>query len=177
MHRHPANAGLRRLSLRLAPDEHAPAHARRALQVLPLGARADDAMILASELVTNALLHSGSTEPIELVASWSPERLRVEVRDHGGGFGEAPREDGYGLRMLERASARWGVVEDTGTCVAPRTDPSRASPLAQLEPKQHLIVGPLRAGLLEAVALVEGDGAAVAPTGARAQHLHSGRPP
>ena len=46
--------------------------------------------------------------------------------------------------------------------------------LAELELKQYLIVEYDLSGLLEAVALVEGDRAAFALTGARAQHLDSG---
>ena len=56
--------------MRLEADVHAPAAARRALRELPLGERADDVLLLASELVTNAVVH-GSAQPIELEADFT----------------------------------------------------------------------------------------------------------
>ena len=58
--------------------------------------------------------------------------------------------------------------------VTPGNRPELAEPgLAEPEPKPHLIVNHFT-GALKAVALVEGEGAAVAVGGARVQHLDSG---
>ena len=76
----------------------------------------DDATLLASELVTNAVRHTGgsSDDPIELSLTVDPATLRVSVRDRGPGFD--PRElrarsevGGWGLDLVERLSSRWGV--------------------------------------------------------------------
>jgi anti-sigma regulatory factor (Ser/Thr protein kinase) len=54
----------------------------------------DDLRLVVSELVTNAVLHSGLAEgePIHLIARAEPGRVRVTVCDCGRGFAldEAP---------------------------------------------------------------------------------------
>ena len=75
----------------------------------------DDAMLLTSELVTNAVRHSGhgSEEPIELSVSVDAHLLRVRVRDRGPGFDPDTRvrsgHGGWGLDLVRRLSSRWGV--------------------------------------------------------------------
>ena len=101
-----------RVRIDIAPDADAPAAARRALRELPLGAAADDVLLVASELVTNAVQHSGSKEPIELDASSDEAGTRVEVRD-GGRF--VPGTTGHGLRILTAAAERWGIEQDGPT--------------------------------------------------------------
>jgi two-component sensor histidine kinase len=107
-----------RLRLRLAPDVHAPSRARQALRELPLGEREEDVLLLASELVTNAVQHGGAADdqPIELEATCDGGCARVEVRDRGRGFGRAPQA-GLGLRLLEDASVRWGIDHADSTRV------------------------------------------------------------
>lgn len=112
-----AQAGLGRLQLQLSPDPGAPAAARRALRTLPLGARTDDVLLIASELVANAVVHGDSTEPIELIAECRPDGAWVEVRDHGRGFTAPPFGHGRGLQVLTAASDRWGIVRDDCTTV------------------------------------------------------------
>jgi signal transduction histidine kinase len=118
MEAHEAQAGVRRLRVALAPDVHAPAAARRALRELPLGEHGADAVLLASELVTNAVEHAGLApdQRIELAATCDRERTRVEVRDRGRGFAPdvAP---GLGLQLLDRITERWGVEHNGVTCV------------------------------------------------------------
>jgi two-component sensor histidine kinase len=108
--------GPARLQLELPPEPGAPAAARRALRTLPLGDRAEDVLLLASELVTNAVVHAGAHGPILLVAEWSPGQTRVEVRDRRG-FESSASVDGYGRQILDGASERWGVERDDGTAV------------------------------------------------------------
>jgi hypothetical protein len=112
-----ARPGLGRLQLQLPPDSGAPAAARRALRTLPLGQRGDDVLLVASELVTNAVLHARSSEPIELVAECRPDGTWVEVRDHGRGFAAPPLGQGHGLEIMTAASERWGIVQDDATAV------------------------------------------------------------
>ena len=110
--------GAGRLSVRLKPDVNAPAAARRALRDLPLGERADDVLLLASELVTNAVLHAGlgPDEPIELEVAFDDSCAHVEVRDTGAGFAHVPRA-GHGLRIVEATTDRWGIEHDGKTRV------------------------------------------------------------
>jgi two-component sensor histidine kinase len=78
--------------------------------------------LLTSEIVTNAIRHSGTGEHDRLVvaARLSPDFARVEVRDGGPGFDPDVRRrpGGFGLRMLDMLAARWGVdTDDRGTRV------------------------------------------------------------
>ena len=112
-----AQTGLGRLQLQLPPDSGAPAAARRALRTLPLGERAPDVLLLASELVAKAVLHAESREAIELLAECGPDRTWVEVRDHGPGFTAPAVSHGHALQLLAAASERWGIVQERGTSV------------------------------------------------------------
>ena len=74
----------------------------------------ETALLLASELATNALLHSSGN--FEVLTTYSPrERLiRVEVTDAGGGEPrierpDASEEHGRGLQLVASLSDRWGV--------------------------------------------------------------------
>jgi anti-sigma regulatory factor (Ser/Thr protein kinase) len=76
--------------------------------------RVEDAMLLVSELVTNAVKYGGEG-PVELVIARDDERVRFQVRDHGG-TGPLPeiREPGktgggHGLRLVDSIADRWGV--------------------------------------------------------------------
>ena len=78
--------------------------------------------LLTSEIVTNSIRHAG-VEPgdrLVLAARLTDDWARVEVRDPGPGFDPDVRHrvSGYGLRMLDMLSARWGVdCDDQGTRV------------------------------------------------------------
>ena len=78
--------------------------------------------LLVSELVTNAVRHSGQgpESRIVLAARLHPNHARIEVRDGGPGFDPDVRHDtsGFGLRMLDALASRWGVDrDDSGTRV------------------------------------------------------------
>jgi anti-sigma regulatory factor (Ser/Thr protein kinase) len=108
------------LSLDLDADERAPALARhaaaRAISTLPEPVR-DVALVLISELVTNAVRHgcTGPDDRVLLSVTQRGGRLRVEVEDPGPGVPErAPiddpqRESGWGLVMVERLASSWGT--------------------------------------------------------------------
>jgi len=109
----------RRLRLLLPPDLDAPAAARRALRDLHLGEQEENVVLLASELVTNAVVHAGLApdQPIELAAACDGGQTRVEVRDGGHGFRPDTTTGGYGLHMVAAAAERWGIEYDGATCV------------------------------------------------------------
>ena len=107
-----------RLQLNCGPA--AAAEARAAISMLEGCAPyelLDDARLLVSELVTNAVRHSGAPpgSTVELEVSAQRDRLRVEVADEGNGFVPRPRTadqskgSGWGLHLVERLADRWGV--------------------------------------------------------------------
>jgi anti-sigma regulatory factor (Ser/Thr protein kinase) len=78
----------------------------------------EDATLLVSELVTNAVRHAlqGGIPEVELRLKVEPERVRVVVSDPGGGFNASPRlptaseSSGWGLYLVDRIADRWGIV-------------------------------------------------------------------
>jgi anti-sigma regulatory factor (Ser/Thr protein kinase) len=109
------------LELALRRNLHAPALARAALgrhcEELELDASVFQSLILlVSEVVSNAVQHSAGPReaPIELVAGFTDETIRITVTDAGRGFTPRPRDpartrDGYGLYLLEKVARGWGV--------------------------------------------------------------------
>lgn len=81
-------------------------------------------MLLVSEIVTNAVIHP-NVDPaakVELFAQLRKEIIRVEVSDEGTGFTPRKRDPGqlgggFGLYLLEKESARWGVESTPHTTV------------------------------------------------------------
>lgn len=80
----------------------------------------DDAILLTSELVTNAVRHAGldDQDEIEVTVSVDPRILRITVRDRGPGFDPeamVPRSDegGWGVDLHRRLSSRWSVDRDS----------------------------------------------------------------
>jgi anti-sigma regulatory factor (Ser/Thr protein kinase) len=77
-----------------------------------------DATLLVSELVTNAVRHAPpeGVPEIELRLKLNPERVRVVVSDPGPGFVAVPRlptaseGSGWGLYLVDRIADRWGVI-------------------------------------------------------------------
>jgi len=77
-----------------------------------------DATLLVSELVTNAVRHAPreGVPEIELRLKLNPERVRVVVSDPGPGFFAEPRlptaseGSGWGLYLVDRIADRWGVI-------------------------------------------------------------------
>lgn len=117
------------LRLELKRDSAAPSVARAAVM-----GRCDDIalsrsvchtlVLLVSELVSNAVLHScGSLkEPIVLTVAVTEDAVHITVTDAGHGFTPAPRRreathGGYGLYLLDKSASRWGVDRVGGTRV------------------------------------------------------------
>jgi anti-sigma regulatory factor (Ser/Thr protein kinase) len=79
-------------------------------------AAAEDALLIVSELVTNACLHADG--PDELRIGYGPKVLRVEVVDAGSGQPtprtphRAGRPGGHGMFIVQRLCLDWGVVRN-----------------------------------------------------------------
>jgi serine/threonine-protein kinase RsbW len=117
------------LSCKLPGHPASVAAARRwALGFLGLDPRADDALVIVSELATNAVLHSRSREEggeFEVRLELAPDVLRIEVVDPGEAGPLAPSapdeafgpaedpafpygESGRGLLIVYRLADDWG---------------------------------------------------------------------
>jgi hypothetical protein len=80
---------------------------------------ADTAVLLTSELVTNAITHGES--PVTVAVSWSGGALRVEVHDRSR-FMPAPwpvidsadAETGRGLLLVDTLASDWGFYRTPG---------------------------------------------------------------
>lgn len=87
---------------------------RRTLIALGCRPVTDDAELLVSEVVTNAVLHGGvNYAPVSV--SRTRSAIRVEVIDPGRMFPAEPAEvdlstpGGLGLGIVDSLSSRWGV--------------------------------------------------------------------
>ena len=109
-----------RIELELEAGPNAAHEARAAVSALDGRAEPDvldDVRLLLSEVVTNAVRHSGSPSEsrIGLAVSVSDRAVRAEVTDHGRGFAPTPRSapwtqtGGWGLHLVDRLADRWGV--------------------------------------------------------------------
>ena len=87
---------------------------------------AETLALVFSELMTNAIRHSGAPEndPLEVLLEIGGPSVRGSVTDRGAGF--EPRsvrsrpgdEGGYGLRIVDRIATKWGADHlDTRTTV------------------------------------------------------------
>ena len=77
----------------------------------------DDAVLLTSEIVTNALLHAGTS--IDITVDCTGDRLRVEVADGSAAYPVVRDHPtlagtGRGLRLLDELASVWGM-EPYGT--------------------------------------------------------------
>ena len=124
-----------RIEVQLDVDSTAAAEARAAVGALDGRADADvlaDVRLLLSEVVTNAVRHSGAPAgaKIGLAVSVCRGRVRAEVTDSGRGFEPAPRErpqleaGGWGLHLVDRLADRWGVDRGNPVRVWFEIDPS-----------------------------------------------------
>ncbi|MFC4947559.1 SpoIIE family protein phosphatase [Pseudonocardia sp. GCM10023141] len=120
--------------IRLPPDARSARSARRMVQdaLADLGPDAgpaavdpdvaDTAVLLASELAENAVLHAGTEFEVELTVD--TEGLTIAVTDHGSGplemhlaqprrrYGRAATH-GRGLELMQRLATRWGTRHES----------------------------------------------------------------
>jgi anti-anti-sigma regulatory factor/anti-sigma regulatory factor (Ser/Thr protein kinase) len=103
--------------VRLAPDRFAPGLAREAVHEFCQNHRvrrgADAAQLIASELVTNAVVHAGT--PIGMTLRLMAPDLHIAVRDRADGAVRITGDGdpgsvhtGRGLMLVEALASRWG---------------------------------------------------------------------
>ena len=110
-----------RHSFAVSTGREAPSAVRDALRErgahLPPAMR-DDLLLLLTEVVTNAVRHSGATtgDPIAIELHENSDHVRVEVTDPGHGFDPPDRlvpdltkTGGLGLVLVDRLSRAWGT--------------------------------------------------------------------
>jgi anti-sigma regulatory factor (Ser/Thr protein kinase) len=112
------------LWLEVPCDRHAPKIVRDALVAAYDGGWSlDDGLLVASELVTNAVQHSGCVvaHKLSVAVGRRGDRLLISVHDPGlsGERAEPVRSerseaDGWGLALIERLSLRWGSERRDG---------------------------------------------------------------
>jgi anti-sigma regulatory factor (Ser/Thr protein kinase) len=112
--------GAQILRLKLRCDPSAPSRAREALAELPAVRDCrEEALLVVSELATNAVLHSGVADEgeFELLAEVIPDGIRIAVTDcRASGRppervprGERSEAGGMGLWVVDALSRRWGT--------------------------------------------------------------------
>lgn len=112
------------LDLAVPCDNAAPGVVRAALQRVEwLGALIGDMKLVASELVTNAVMHSGCLNHhlLAVRVTRGTSRMTISVHDPGLSAQEAaPRRaggaerGGWGLAVVAQLSARWGSQRNDG---------------------------------------------------------------
>jgi len=109
--------------MELPCDRHAPATVRHALdEAGSLGQLRDNGRLVATELVANAVLHSGCANghTIRVRAELFADHLLISVHDPGLSGGDATpaseeqRTGGWGLRIVDQLARRWGTERPDG---------------------------------------------------------------
>lgn len=107
----------RTLALTLPPVAESAGRARRALLRSGLDPDLDHTVtLLTTEILGNSIRHAPETPDVRVEALLRESFVRVEVTDQGPGFDPEVRHtaDGFGLRLVDKLSTRWGVDSDEG---------------------------------------------------------------
>ena len=112
----------RRLVMTLSAEDHSVRLARHAahvvLSVWELAHMEEAAILIVSELVTNAVRHARETDVVEVDLHVTRTCLRIEIQDSDrhwpqpripGGF----EESGFGFVLVDALADKWGVRETT----------------------------------------------------------------
>jgi two-component sensor histidine kinase len=106
------------LLLALEPKAESARIVRRALDEHELPEDiAHTVQLLSTEIVGNAVRHAqlDADQRIVFFARLQPDFARIEVADPGVGFDpELVDPSGFGLRLLRKLAARWGVDRERG---------------------------------------------------------------
>jgi anti-sigma regulatory factor (Ser/Thr protein kinase) len=84
-----------------------------ALAARPAPRQIDTAVLLVSELVSNASRHGDDGGSIDVMARLEGEGLHVAVRNRGTVARLDPQADGFGLRLVNELADDWGARATT----------------------------------------------------------------
>jgi|ERR1700678_2159551 anti-sigma regulatory factor (Ser/Thr protein kinase) len=101
----------------------APLARRFVTEVIGQHAAADDAVLLTSELVTNALVHARDATTVTVTVTLTTALIRIDVHDDGQtGIphwrdADSRAEDGRGFQIVNTLAQRWGFTRERNrTC-------------------------------------------------------------
>jgi anti-sigma regulatory factor (Ser/Thr protein kinase) len=81
---------------------------------------ADDAVLVAAELIANSVIHAMDATTVTIMVAVSEASIRVDVRDDGAlGIphmrpGDPDAEDGRGFLLINQIARRWGFTREPG---------------------------------------------------------------
>lgn len=112
-------------------------------------ATCEDAALVVSELVGNALRHGRPTRGGRLLVGWQfgDDGLQLEVTDGGGGRPSVHADcdlwssSGRGLAIVEAVADRWGYALDADGTTVWACVPTAAAMSAALDPTEYDEVG------------------------------------
>jgi len=96
----------------------APLARRFVTEVIGQHPAADDAVLLASELLTNVLVHARDATAVTVTVAVTAAFIRVDVHDDGQtGIpqwreADSQAEDGRGFQIVNMLAQRWGFTRD-----------------------------------------------------------------
>jgi anti-sigma regulatory factor (Ser/Thr protein kinase) len=106
------------VNMALSPEPRSARLARAALVKAGLDPDLEHTVaLLTTELLANCIKHAGDVGDIHLAATMQPGFARVEILDAGPGFNPQERNEGFGLRLVDKLASRWGVERGRGTLV------------------------------------------------------------
>jgi anti-sigma regulatory factor (Ser/Thr protein kinase) len=81
---------------------------------------ADDAVLVAAELIANSVVHALDATTVAITVAVSEALIRVDVRDDGAfgiphtRSGDPDAEDGRGFQIINQIARRWGFTREPG---------------------------------------------------------------
>lgn len=103
--------------------QSAPLARRFVAEAIAAHPAAEDAVLLADELVTNSLMHAHDATCVTVTVAVTGPRIRVDVHDNGQtGIphwrdASSQTEEGRGFQLVNALAQRWGFIREPGrTC-------------------------------------------------------------
>jgi anti-sigma regulatory factor (Ser/Thr protein kinase) len=111
---------VRALAPRLSSVSDARRLASKFAAALMTGDQLDKLALVVTEVMSNAVRHSASSEDVHLAITPKDDYLCVQVTDSGRGLVPQPGAiasepgAGYGLFLVEQLARRWGMTREDG---------------------------------------------------------------